>query len=181
MPKNDDKSNKLHVTLFLFVTSCTVLIIPLMSILANPSSLYAQEEGNQDNATVITASTTANMPNASSAGFVSNIEQIRGHIEQAIVNKEADNNTLAKAHTLHPIEEIYSSITAEISSTDPSLNQSLSSSLNKLSNMVDNSTVEEFKTRATDLSGLLNETNSKVVSTEQRNNATFNLTVVADL
>jgi hypothetical protein len=185
MPKNDGKSNKLHVTLFLFVTSCTVLIIPLMSILANPSSLYAQEEGkgtiNQDNATVTTVSPTANMPNASSAGFESNVEQIRGHIEQAIINKEADNNTLAKAHTLHPIEEIYSSITAEISSTDPSLNQSLSSSLNELSNMVDNSTVEEFKTRATDLSGLLNETISKVVPTEQRNNATFNLTVVADL
>jgi hypothetical protein len=185
MPKNDGKSNKLHVTLFLFVTSCTVLIIPLMSILANPSSLYAQEEGkgtiNQDNATVTTVSPTANMPNASSAGFESNVEQIRGHIEQAIINKEADNNTLAKAHTLHPIEEIYSSLAAEISSTDPSLNQSLSSSLNELSNTVDNSTVEEFKTRATDLSGLLNETISKVVPTEHRNNATFNLTVVADL
>jgi hypothetical protein len=181
MPEND----RLYVTPFLFVASFIILTIPLISILTNPSSLYAQEEEegtiNQDNATTVTPSTTANMSNASSAGFVSNIEQIRGHIEQAIVNKEADNNTLAKAHTLHPIEEVYSSIAAEISSTDPNLNQSLSSSLNELSNMVDNSTAEEFKTRATDLNGLLNETVNKVVLTEKRNNATFNLMVVADL
>jgi hypothetical protein len=186
MLENDRKSNKLYVTLFLSVASCVVSMIPLMLVLTNPSSLYAQQEGeegvtNQDNATVAIPSTIANMSNSSSAGFVSNIEQIRGHIEQAIVNKEADNNTLAKAHTLHPIEEVYSGIAAEISSTDPNLNQSLSSSLNELPNMVDNSTVEDFKIRAGDLSGLLNETVSKVVPTEQINNATFNLMVVADL
>ena len=174
---------------FLFVASFVVSLIPLMSVLTNPSSLYAQQEGeegeegviNQDNATTASTSTAANISNASSAGFVSNIEQIRGHIEQAIVNKEADNNTLAKAHTLHPIEEVYGSIAAEISSSDPDLNQSLSSSLNELPNMVDNSTIEDFKIRAGELNGLLNETISKVVPTEQRNNATFNLMVVADL
>jgi hypothetical protein len=167
---------------FLFVASFVVL----MSVLTNPSSLYAQQEGeegiiDQDNATTATTSIAANLSNASSAGFVSNIEQIRGHIEQATVNKEANNNTLAKAHTLHPIEEVYSSIAAEISSTDPDLNQSLSSSLNELPNMVDNSTIEDFKIRAGELNGLLNETISKVVPAEQRNNATFNLMVVADL
>ncbi len=189
LSKNDINLHRLYMKHFLFVASFVVSLIPLMSVLTNPSSLYAQQEGeegeegviNQDNATTASTSTAANISNASSAGFVSNIEQIRGHIEQAIVNKEADNNTLAKAHTLHPIEEVYGSIAAEISSSDPDLNQSLSSSLNELPNMVDNSTIEDFKIRAGELNGLLNETISKVVSTEQRNNATFNLMVVADL
>jgi len=186
LSKNDINLHRLYMKHFLFVASFVVSMIPLMSVLTNPSSLYAQQEGeegviNQDNATPATTSIAANMSNASSAGFVSNVEQIRGHIEQATVNKEANNNTLAKAHTLHPIEEVYSSIAAEISSTDPDLNQSLSSSLNELPNIVDNSTIEDFKIRAGELNGLLNETISKVVPAEQRNNATFNLMVVADL
>lgn len=113
--------------------------------------------------------------------FDSNIEQIRGHLVQATANKETGNTTLAIAHTLHPIAEIYSTIEGQIVDSDPNLNQSLSSSLNELAKMVDNSTVEAFRTKVTDLNGLLNDTVSKVIPSSQLSNSTFNLMVIADL
>ncbi|MGA7370616.1 MAG: hypothetical protein WBX01_15925 [Nitrososphaeraceae archaeon] len=113
--------------------------------------------------------------------FNSNIEQIRGHLDQAAANKEAGNTTLAMAHTLHPIAEIYSTIEAQIVSSDPNLNQSLSSFLNELSKMVDNSTVEAFRAKVTDLNGLLNDTVSKVIPSSQLSNSTFNLMMIANL
>ena len=113
--------------------------------------------------------------------FGSNIEQIRGHLDQAVANKEIGNTTLAMAHTLHPIEEIYSSIDVQIDATNPSLNQSLSSSLGQLSNMVDNSTVEEFRTKALDINGLLNDTVGMVIPAQETNSSAFNLMVVGDL
>jgi hypothetical protein len=54
--------------------------------------------------------TMTNGLNSTLVDFSSNIEQIRGHLNAAVMNKEAGNNTLAKAHTLHPIAEIYSII-----------------------------------------------------------------------
>ncbi|HZD35563.1 MAG TPA: hypothetical protein VE130_10190 [Nitrososphaeraceae archaeon] len=113
--------------------------------------------------------------------FNSDIEQIRGHLDQAAANKETGNTTLAMAHTLHPIAEIYSSIEAQIAASDPNLNRSLSSSLNELSRMVDNSTIEEFRTKVIDLNGLLNDTVSNVIQSSQLNNSTFNLLVIANL
>ena len=113
--------------------------------------------------------------------FDSNIEQIRGHLDQAVANKEIGNTTLAKAHTLHPIDEIYSSIEVQIDATNPSLNQSLSTSLSQLSNMVDNSTVDEFKTKALDINGLLNDTVGKVVPAQETSDSAFNLMVVGNL
>ena len=124
---------------------------------------------------------TAPQANSTLIDFASNIEQIRGHLEQAVSNKELGNITLAKAHTLHPIDEIYSSIEVQIDASDPTLNQSLSSSLNQLSNSVDNATIEEFKTKASDVNGLLNETSEKVIHSQEANSTIFNLMLVADL
>jgi hypothetical protein len=55
-------------------------------------------------------STTSQELNPTQVDLVSNIEQIRGHLNAAVMNKEAGNSTLAKTHKLHPIAEIYSSI-----------------------------------------------------------------------
>jgi biopolymer transport protein ExbB/TolQ len=181
--KNDLSSNKLQMYVFLLITSF-VTWMALMSMSANP--LFAQEEqlgeSEDEKSQNNVDSSNTTLANSSLVDFASNIEQIRGHIEQAVANKEVDNTTLAKAHTLHPIEEIYSSIEAQIDASDPALNQSLSSSLNQLSNIVDNSTIEDFKTKATDLNGLLNDTISKVVApSRDTNSTTFNLMVLADL
>jgi hypothetical protein len=98
--------------------------------------------------------------NSSLVGFASNVGQIRGHLEQPVSNKDLGNLTIAKAH---PMEEIYGSIKVQIDSSDPTLNQSLSSSLNQLSSSVDNSTIEEFKTKGSDLNGLLNNTLAEII------------------
>jgi biopolymer transport protein ExbB/TolQ len=180
---NHLSTNKLQIYVFLLITSFVTCIALLMLISAHP--LFAQEQqsgGTEDETSqnnVESSNTT--LANSSLVDFASNIEQIRGHIEQAVANKEVDNTTLAKAHTLHPIEEIYSSMEAQIDASDPTLNQSLSSSLNQLSNIVDNSTIEEFKTEATDLSGLLNTTVDRVIPSQEMNGTVFNLMVVADL
>jgi hypothetical protein len=78
------------------------------------------------NETMTSAVTT---PNVTFVEFVSNIEQIRGHLDQALVNKESGNDTLAQTHTLHPIEEVYASIEEQIVSQNGTLNETLSMAL----------------------------------------------------
>jgi hypothetical protein len=144
---------------------------------------FAQEENNETDMADITTAKSTNLTSANTTlvDFVSNIEQIRGHLEQAISNKEAGNNILVLAHTLHPIEEIYSSIEVQLSNANNTLNQTLSSNLNQLSQIASNSTLDQFSTQVQKVNGLLNQTVEKVVPIEKRNNTAFNLMVVADL
>jgi hypothetical protein len=180
---SSSNSNKSYAGVLLLITSfvtCLILLLIMTSLSVNP--LIAQDEQiGRIQAKTNQTNNTAPQINSSLVDFASNIEQIRGHLEQAMSNKELGNNTLAKAHTLHPIDEIYSSIEGQIYASDPTLNQSLSSSLNQLSSSVDNSTIEEFKTKASDLNGLLNDTFGKVIPSQEANSTTFNLTLVADL
>jgi hypothetical protein len=141
--------------------------------------VFAQEEDNQttaaDNVTNLTNS------NTTLVDFVSNIEQIRGHLNAAMMNKQAGNNSLAQAHALHPIAEVYSSIEPQIANANMTLNQTLASNLNELSQMVNSSTTDEFNTQAQKINGLVNQTVKQVVPVETANNSTFALAVVADL
>ncbi|HJY14941.1 MAG TPA: hypothetical protein VJ225_02845 [Nitrososphaeraceae archaeon] len=77
-------------------------------------SIFAQEQNNNlssfDSALIVGTDTTTTGLNSTQVDFVSNIEQIRGHLNAAVMNKEAGNNSLAKAHILHPIAAIYSTI-----------------------------------------------------------------------
>ena len=157
----------------------------LLSFLSatNPSSDHtmaalAQEQNNNTN-----ASTSATSPelNSTQVDFVSNMEQIRGHLNAAVMNKEAGNNTLAKAHTLHPIAEIYSSIEPQISNTNATLNETLATNLNQFSKMVNTSSVDDFDTQSQKINGLLNQTVQQVIPNEIANNNTFKLGVVSDL
>jgi hypothetical protein len=129
-----------------------------------------------------TTTTTANVPNATLVEFVSNIEQIRGHLDQAVVNKESGNNTLAEAHTLHPIEEVYSSIDEQLANQNSTLNQTLSTALQNLASSVANATLEEFHSQTHSINALLNNSVQAVVpSSEFNNNPAFNASVVARL
>ena len=181
--KSLTSSKQQHINSILFVACFAAAVMAIFaSVSLNPGFVNGQESGGTEvgaiqNATNMSSSTS----NSSLVGFDSNIEQIRGHLDQAISNKEIGNTTLAKAHTLHPIEEIYSSIEVQIDATDPSLNQSLSSSLGQLSNIVDNSTVQEFMTKALDINGLLNDTVGKIIPAQAINDSAFNLMVVGNL
>jgi hypothetical protein len=176
-------SSKKHINPVLFVACFAVAAMAIFaSVSLYPRLVEGQESGGTEvGATQNATNMSSTVSNSSLVDFGSNIEQIRGHLDQAVANKEIGNTTLAMAHTLHPIEEIYSSIDVQIDATDPSLNQSLSSSLGQLSNMVDNSTVEEFRTKALDINGLLNDTVGVVIPAQETNSSAFNLMVVGDL
>jgi hypothetical protein len=167
------------------IISVTAILLVLVTALESQSSLditvFAQEQNNSNNTTGRSSSNASQTLNSTQVGFVSNIEQIRGHLNAAVMNKEADNTTLSKAHTLHPIAEIYSSIEPQISSANITLNQTLASDLNQLSEMVNTSSIDEFDTQSQRINGILNQTLQQVIPANIADNNTFRLGVVSDL
>jgi hypothetical protein len=165
-------------------TAATALLV-LYNNTSPPSFDYrafAQEEEDNKSTTADNTTSTTNLSsNTTLIDFVSKIEQIRGHLNAAMMNKQAGNNNLAQAHTLHPIAEIYSSIEPQIANANMTLNQTLASNLNELSQMVISSTTDEFNTQAQKINGLVNQTVKQVVPVETGNNSTFGFAVVADL
>jgi hypothetical protein len=164
-------------------TAATALLILYNN--TSPSFDYRAFAQEEDNETTTTAdnTTTTNLTSSNSTliDFVSNIEQIRAHLDAAMMNKQAGNNSLAQAHTLHPIAEIYSSIEPQIANANMTLNQTLALNLNELSQIVNSSTTDEFNTQAQKINRLVNQTVKQVVPVETGNNSTFGLAVVADL
>ena len=131
---------------------------------------------------VANGTTTASIPNATLVEFVSNIEQIRGHLDQALINKKSGNNSRAQAHTLHPIQEVYSSIEDQLANQNSTLNQTLSVALQSLSSSVTNDTLQEFENKTDYANMLLNNSMQAVVpASELGNNLAFNASVVARL
>jgi hypothetical protein len=68
--------------------------------------------------------------------FVTNIEMMKGHLEQAVANKKTGNDTLTLAHVLHPIAELYDLIQLKLATADSNLNNTLAASLSELSKNV---------------------------------------------
>lgn len=135
-----------------------------------------------DGTTGVANATAADMPNATSVKFVSNIEQIRGHLDQAVANKESGNDTLTQAHTLHPIEEVYSSIEVLLANQNSTLNQTLSEALKDLSSNVATTSVQQFENQTRAIDMILNQTVQAIIPTfEFNNNTAFNASVVARL
>jgi len=108
--------------------------------------------------------------------YVYNIEQIKGHLEQAILNKEDGNNTLTKAHILHPIVEIYDFIEAPLVTVDSNLNHTLYTSLNALSQNVEKLDVSQFTEESEKSNQMLNDAIKRIVPQE---NSTLNLIVAS--
>ena len=178
------------------------MVLAALSILGPYAPSFAVQYQLQQSATIIVASinentttisrtantttsvanaTTANLPNVTLVEFVSNIEQIRGHLDQALFNKESGNNTLAQTHTLHPIEEVYSSIEDQLVNQDSTLNQTLSAALRNLSSSVTNAMLEEFESQVDSVNILLDNSVQTLVPSSEVNNPAFNASVVARL
>jgi hypothetical protein len=176
-----------------FTSAAALLLLILLSTTEPPSSstttAFAQEQGNDSNAsaststtsTTSTATNTTEGLNSTLVDFASNIEQIRGHLNAAVMNKEAGNSTLAEVHTLHPIAEIYSSIEPQISNANASLNETLATNLNQLSEMVNTSSIDKFDTQSQKINGLLNQTVQQAIPSETANNNIFKLGIVSNL
>jgi hypothetical protein len=148
-------------------------------------SIFAQEQNSNlsssDSALTAGTNTTTTSINSTQVDFASNIEQIRGHLNAAIMNKEAGNNSLAKAHTLHPIAEIYSTIEPSISNINSTLNNTLASDLNQFSQMVNTSSLDEFDKQSQKINRVMNQTIQQIIPSKALSNSSFNLGVASDL
>ena len=113
--------------------------------------------------------------------FVANIEFIKGHLEQAVANKQTNNTALAKAHSGHPIAEHYSLIQAEVEEHNKELNTEVKGALTALAGQVDTLDASEFQNKATQISGMLDDVNELVISATERNDTKFNAAVMASI
>ena len=101
---------------------------------------------------------------------------MKGHLEQAIVNKENGNNTLTQAHIQHPIVEIYDAIEAQLAAVDSNHNTLLFNSLNQLSKNADNSDLAQFKEQTNGVNQILDKAIDLVAPGD---NSTFTLIVAS--
>jgi hypothetical protein len=145
------------------------------SIIGTSANQNTTDEGNE------TMTSTATAPNVTFVEFASNIEQIRGHLDQALANKESGNDTLAQAHTLHPIEEIYASIEDQLASQNGTLNETLSVALQNLSSSVSNVGPEELGGQIDSINVQLDNIVQTLVPSSEISNPTFNASVIARL
>ena len=108
--------------------------------------------------------------------YVYNIEQMKGHLEQAVENKENGNNSLTRAHILHPIVEIYDFIEAPLVTVDSNLNHSLYTSLNELAQNAEKLDLSQFKEETNKANQMLNNAIKLIVP---QDNSTLNLIVAS--
>jgi hypothetical protein len=161
-------------------STITVASSSRQNMTTEPTSL--NDINNVTNATTTTTTTSATTPDVTLVEFVSSIEQIRGHLNQALINKESGNNTLAQIHSLHPIEEVYSTIEDQLVNQNSTLNQTLSEALQNLSSTVTNATLQDIQTQIDYVDMLLNNSvHTLVPSSELNNNPAFNASVVGRL
>ena len=115
------------------------------------------------------------------AEFVANIEYIKGHLAQAIANKQADQTDLAVAHAGHPVVEVYSLIEKEITEHDADLNTKLKQALTSLANDISDIPATDTVSRVNEIELLLDQAKSSVVGQNEGNDPGFNAMVVAFL
>lgn len=109
-----------------------------------------------------------------SVEFAANLEYIRGHLAQAVANKQAGNNELAIAHAGHPVVEVYALIEGEIEEHDAELNTQLDESLTNLANQINNMTAAQVQTQVSEINTMLDEAEMSVISETERSDPTFN-------
>jgi hypothetical protein len=108
--------------------------------------------------------------------FVYYIEQMKGHLEQSVINKENGNNTLTQAHIQHPIVEIYDSIEVQLASVDSNHNTLLLNSLKELSKNAHALDLSQFEEETYEVNQILNKAIDLIVPED---NSTLNLIVTS--
>lgn len=163
------------------VVGLIIASISMISVISFTDLSYGQGELlMQEN--IYTSNVTSNpMDEDSAVTFKSNVEQIAGHLNAALMNKENGNNTLALAHTFHPVAEVYTLIEPTIANTNSTLNQTLSADLSNITDMVRFVSADEFSDAVKDVKELLNQTSDAVVPSQLQDNLTFNIRVAIDL
>jgi hypothetical protein len=155
--------------------------ISMMSVLSSVDLAYGQDELSVQENVDTSNFTSGSMDEDSAVAFKSNLEQIAGHLNAALMNKDSGNDTLALAHAFHPVAEVYTIIEPIIANTNSTLNQTLSADLSNITDMVRFVSAAEFSGAVMDAKQLLNETSDAVVPSQLRDNVTFNIRVAIDL
>jgi hypothetical protein len=75
--------------------------------------------------------------------FHSYIERMIGHLNASVENKENNNNMLAIAHALHPIEEILETINERLNQTNSTLSNELSNGLKSFATSIGSNSLNE--------------------------------------
>ena len=120
-------------------------------------------------ATILMTSISAAMPAFSQeqeehVEFAANLEYIRGHLAQAVANKQAGNTELAIAHAGHPVHEVYALIEGELAEHNADLNEELEEALTNLANQINGMSVEQVQTEVAHINSLLNGAETSVIS-----------------
>ena len=110
--------------------------------------------------------------------FAANIEFIKGHLEQALANKQSGNNQLAAAHAGHPVAEVYSLIEGEIKEHDAELSKQLGESLKNLANQINTMTTAQVQAKVSEINTMLDQAGTLVISKSERDDPKFNGMVV---
>ncbi|HXG06393.1 MAG TPA: hypothetical protein VNI77_03600 [Nitrososphaera sp.] len=113
--------------------------------------------------------------------FAANLEYIRGHLAQAVANKQAGNNELAIAHAGHPIEEVYALIEGELAEHNAELNEELERELTELANDINNMPTQQVQTEVAHINSLLDGAKAAVISQTEGNDPVFNAMVAIAL
>jgi hypothetical protein len=113
--------------------------------------------------------------------FAANIEFIKGHLAQAVANKQAGENELAIAHAGHPVEEVYSLIEEELAEHNAELNTQLKESLTNLANQIQTMQAQAVQTQVAQINTMLDQAKSSVIGQGERNDPEFNALVIISL
>ena len=122
-----------------------------------------------------TTTTRALASTNKSLDFATNIEYIRGHLEKAVENKDAGNNTLAIAHAGHPVAEVYSLIKADIQADDVKLNSELERKMNALYEQIGTNitTTDDVKAKVAEINASLDAAVTMVIGNESINSTSL--------
>jgi hypothetical protein len=111
-------------------------------------------------AAILTVGIVAGVPafaHKEHSDFVTNAEYIKGHLEQAVIDKQAGNTTLAVAHASHPIGEVYSLMEGPLSNVSAQRAASLKKALDSLTDSAQSDTPQAFNQKVVEVNGMLDE------------------------
>jgi hypothetical protein len=111
-------------------------------------------------AAILTVGIVAGVPafaHKEHSDFVTNAEYIKGHLEQAVIDKQAGNTTLAVAHASHPIGEVYALMEGPLANVSAQRAASLKEALNSLTDSAQSDTPQAFNQKVAEVNGMLDE------------------------
>ena len=109
------------------------------------------------------------------------IEQMIGHLDASVENVQNNNNVLAVAHALHPIEEIVDQINERLDQTNATLTKEFSDKLNQYVLTVRSNNLIKTITEKTQLEKLLNDALEQSITLDTRSKCGYILNVTAEL